>query len=209
MEKKLIFVDWHLFSRNKNAYLNNLAVLNQIAVEYNSLGIGNLNKERTQEILSNNFRGIENDLSVAVEKEAKHSLTQDFLTAGVFSGFEIFKSKIEHLVSSFDRNQHGTLGIISTPIDFFTIKKGQFVITDEAWERIKTDCSNYIQNEQELKIYEAIEKLAESANKVLDCVGENARLNFFQTQEPVSLIVQNDEGVYIPDNQINFEYLTK
>ena len=204
MEKKLIFVDWHLFNRNKNTFLNNLTVLNEIAAEYDTLGLGKITPERTQEIISGNFRSIENDLSVAVEKEVKNQFTREFIETGVFAGFEIFKSKIEHLVSRFNRNQNGALGIIPTPFEYYTIKKNRFEITDATWEKVKENCSNYIENEQELKIFEAIEKLAESANKVLDCVGENTRLNF----DPAEFLILTENG-FEPDPETDYKFLTQ
>ncbi len=210
MEKKLINSDEIKFNRQKDVFLKNLEILNQIGEKYKALGIGLIDIERVAEIISGNFSSIEADVIKAVSKEAKNSLVKDFIKTGTFESLENFQIEVSLLNSKFDRNQYGAMGIVSTPLKYYTVNSGKFSITDDAWQQIKNErCSNFISTEKELKLFEALQRLATATNEFMDCVGENAKLHYFPQSEPSDFIILNPDGLFEPDPETDYQILTQ
>lgn len=210
MNKKLVFFDQTKFNRHKIVFLKNQEVLNQIGEKYKALGIGPIDIKRAQEIISGNFANTEADVIKAVSKEAKNSLVKDFIKTGTFESLENFQIEVSSLVSKFDRNQHTALEIIPTPIQFFEITSGNFSISDETWQRIKDErCSNFISTPKEQKLLSVLQKLCDVSNEFMSLVGPNAK-NYFPSNSPGDFIVfDEDEGLYVPELNTDFEYLTQ
>jgi len=209
MEKRLIHFDEQKFIQQKNVFLSNLQILNQIASEYSQLGLGPIDVKRTQEILSGNMGDIVASLSVNVGKDAKNSLTRKVLRELVFERFEIFQAKVEHLAAKFEKNQHTVFGIVNTPRELFSIKKGIFEVPDSSWEKVKESCSNYIETTRGVKIYEALQAVAEANNKFIAALGPNVRMQFFPPQEPSDFLILNDNELFEPDPTTLYESLTQ
>jgi hypothetical protein len=209
MEKKLIYFNSQEFNRQQIVFLKNLEVLNQIGEKYSQLGIGKISPERVQEIISGNFNNIVGDVIDAVTKEAKNALLKNILQTASFERLENFQTDANSLVSKFNRNQHAALGIVSTPIEFFSIKNGKFQIIDATWEKVKENCSNYIENEQEQKVHDALQSLAAASNEFMSALGPNVKAQYFPPQEPSDFLILNDNGLFEPDPTTDFESLTQ
>lgn len=210
MERILIYTDNQAFNRQKIVFLNNLSILNEIADQYNKLGIGKITPERIQEIISGNFDDIEATIIDAATKQVKTNVLKDFVSKGIFERLETFQRDVSVLASKFERNQYrATFGIISTPVEYFTIKNGKFEITDETWQLIKNErCSNFISTEKELKLFEALQRLAAATNDFMNCVGENAKLKYFPPNDPSEFLIQTDNG-FEPDPETDYKFLTQ
>lgn len=210
MEKKIINFNEQKFDCQKDAFDGNLETLNKISEEYASLGIGRISLERTREIISGRFGSIEAALSNTVEKEAKNNVVKDVFMTAALERLENFETKMEKLAVSFKRNMHTYMGIVSTPIEYFTInKEGRFEITDETWQHIKDErCTNYIHNEQEQKIHDALQALAAASNDFLSALGPNVKQRHFPPNAPWDILIFTDNGYEI-DPETDYEYLTK
>ncbi|WP_423128233.1 hypothetical protein [Gaoshiqia sp. Z1-71] len=210
MEKKIIHFNEQDFNRQREVFLRNLEILNQISREYATLGIGKITPERTQEIISGNFASMESALADVLEKETKNALVKDILETGVFERLEIFQIKAGQLAARFERSQSTAGGIIVTPVEWFSIKDGQFEITTEVWQRIRDErCSNFIENEQEQRIFEATQKLAAAANEWLSVLSPAIRQKYFPLNEPFDFVMINSEGLYEVDPRTDFELLAQ
>ncbi|MGD9929315.1 MAG: hypothetical protein AB7U05_04800 [Mangrovibacterium sp.] len=209
MEKKIIHFNEQDFNRQKSVFLSNSQILNDIADEYTALGIGKISPERVQEIFSGKFGSIEAALSDAIEKEAKNSLVREVFKKGVFERFENFQTKVGQLAARFEKNQSGALGIVSTPLGYFSIQNGKFEITNEIWQKIKDErCSNFISTEQEQKIHDALQALAVASNDFMSSLGEGVKLRYFPPNEPSDFLILGDNG-FEPDPETDYKFLTQ
>jgi hypothetical protein len=214
--KRLIDFDEAEYNTHFTAFTENLEILNQIAEEYETLGIGQVTPEIMEEILHDRFEGIEELLINAVGRSVKNKILADKAIELAGETLESFRKKMKPLSYKFQnkRNQQGWT--IVTGLEFYSMtKKGRFYIPETSFQRIKDErCSNFIETQEQEHIYDLLKKHADLTNEIYETLGKRVRHHFdnepYQRHVQISELFTDDkDGKTIVDPKNNYQYLTE
>jgi hypothetical protein len=216
MGKILLHFDEIQYNRERGVFIDNLKVLNNISELYERLDIGRINIDRVKQILSGfiagtedegNYSQIESDVCQNIEKAAKgNSYLLSAARKEADERLAQFKKEIVPLRKWFWRNQSGVY-YVQTPLDWYQLTDGKFSINETTWDMVKDRCTNSINTPQEKKLYDAIQKLADAVNDVVEAIKPEIRPQL-GGYTMLDLLTENADGSFTVRDTLNFKLLS-
>lgn len=213
-QKKMLHFDEAEYRRQVADFEANRNILNKISDLYEDLFSSKITIQRMHQIFESNYQALREAVYQAISKSEKNRMLADVSKKLFETRFSEFEFEATRLVDRFRKTGERPIFSTVTPLDWFTIHAGRFIIPGETLELIKERCCNYIDTLDENMMLERLQKLSDLINEFYDSVGENARNQLENSLlsrhfNVCEFLTTDEEGKTIPDPQINYKYLTQ
>lgn len=214
-EKQLIHFDEPDYSRQLGDFLNNLAILNQIAERYEAIFSGKLTRERINQIFEGNYEALRQAAIQNITKAARNEMIAEVSVKLFLDKFFDFEAEVSRLVERFRKTGERQIFATVTPPEWYSLNSdGRFFLPDETLELIRERCKNYISSPGEQEIFDLLQKVADAINEAFEKLGPNARKNLENNFLPrhyniAEFLTADEDGMTIPEPQNNFKFLAQ
>lgn len=213
-ERKLIHFDEAEYRRQVADFETNRNILNKITDFYEDLFVSKITLQRMGEIFEGNYQALREAIHLAINKSERNRMLADVSIQLFETRFHEFELEAARLVERFRKTSERTVFSTVTPLDWFSLQSGRFIIPSETLELIKERCCNYVATPDEQELFERLQKLSDLINELYDSMGENARdqlgNNFLPRHYNIcEFLTADEEGKTIPDPQTNFNFLAQ
>ena len=213
-ERKLIHFDEAEYRRQVADFETNRNILNKITDLYEDLFASKITLQRMGQIIEGNYQALREAVLLAINKSEKNRMLAEVAIKQFETRFEDFEHETALLVARFRKPSERSILSTFTPLDWFSLQSGRFIIPSETLDLIKERCSNYIDTPAEQEMFNRLQQLSVLINSIYDSMGENARdqlgNNFLPRHYNIcEFLIADEEGKTIPDPQTNYKFLAQ
>jgi len=209
-EKKLLYIDQSMARSLEKVHRKGHRILNELTGLYNQLSIGNITRNRLDEILDKNFSGIEADIWGTANSDLKKFKTQfitDALRTETQQRINEFKEKASKLVSRFVEARFYGANDYPLVHENFSIRAGKIELSPENMERlINEHCAVFIETEQQAEFWEMLQQAQKICNQCKQFLQENeiSIPLFYQHYQAPGFMVENPDGITLNPKEMRF-----
>lgn len=209
-EKKLLYVDEAEARSYQRVLRKGQKILKEIEGIYEDLSIGNLTRQRLEEIVNRDFTELEKDVWKVVNQDLSQFETRyvtEALKEEVRERVAEFKRQAGILVNKFNEARFVANRSYPLTVEKYSIRAGRVELPEDRMKKLIHDhCAVYVETPEQAEFYAMLLQAQQACSRCKDFINEHqigTPLFFIQYQAP-GFLVEEADGIRINAREMNF-----